>query len=184
LHFTNLMIAASISAQAGQGSIPQPLFTPREHAALSQSAAHDCGYATPQELISLAGNERDKALPCLVRVTVEQSGKLLPKQVEPGAAITSARETEGLLVFIIQLDPDHPRAAQEEDRTGFDGLLSNRTCQDRWLGGLIDAGMDGGKQARMAVVYQFQDKARRTLAITAVAQCFDRKAGAGNKIQS
>lgn len=184
LHFANLILAATISAQAAQGSIPQPLFTPTERTALSQKAAHDCGYAMPEELIPLAGSERDKALPCLVRATVKQSGKLLPKQIEPGAAITAVRETEGLLVFIVQLDGSHPRGAQEEDKTGFDGLLSNRTCQDKWLGGLIDAGMDDGKQARTAVVYQFQDKSQRTLAVTAVAQCFDRQEGVEGSIQS
>lgn len=170
----HLIIAATLTAQAAAGLIPQPLFTPGERAALSQQAWQDCGYATPQALIPLIGDKRDNTLLCFVRATAKRSGALLSKEIEPGATITSASEFQGMLIFIVQLEANHPRAlAQEEETTDFDESLSNRTCQDRWLGGLIDAGMDDGKQARTAIVYQYQDKKRATLAATAVAQCFD-----------
>jgi hypothetical protein len=143
-----------------------------ERAALGQQAKKDCGYATPQELIPLTGGQRDKALLCLVRATLKQNGSMFPKRVEPGATITSASELQGMLVFDVQLAPNHPRAsAKGESETNFDQVLSNRTCQDKWLGGIIDAGMEDGKQARTVIVYRLLDNAGTTLAATAVTQC-------------
>lgn len=53
--------------------------------------------------------------------------------------------------------------------------MSDRTCQDKWLGGLIDAGMVDGVQARTMIVYKLQNENSDILAIVAVAQCFDSK---------
>ena len=119
--------------------------------------------------------KRKTALACLIRATVKQSGSMLPKVIEPGATLVSASEFEGFLVFVLQFAPNHPRAFAPKDQpSDYDQVLSNRTCQDKWLGGLIDAGIVDGAQAGTMIVYQMQNEKRETLAANAVGQCFNR----------
>ena len=53
----------------------------------------------------------------------------------------------------------------------FDETLANRTCQDRWLGGMLDAGMDGGAQAGTIIVYYLKDVKGTNIRISAIGQC-------------
>jgi len=170
-------LAPLLAPHASAKTIPaRTVFAAEELVVLSQSAQRDCGFANPQQLIGLADDVRKKALRCLVSLTVKESGSLLPKEMERGATIISATESEGFIVFAMQFEPEHPRASVPENATSdYDRLLSNRTCQDKWLGGLIDAGIEGGTQGGTMIVYKIQNKKRENLAIIAVGQCFNQR---------
>lgn len=172
---TLIFFAASVTVQAAPLATP-PLFTSADRAILSQRARKECGYATPQEIIRLARGERKKALSCLVRATVTAGSSLVPKLLEPGATILSISESDGLLVVTVQLAADHSRAIMKKDTSvNFGETLANRTCQDLWLGGLLDAGMDGDQQGGTIVLYQLKDIKGTIVRMDGVAQCFEKK---------
>ena len=165
-----------VSEPPATSSPPKTVFNAQEVTALGQAARQACGYSTPQELAPLAVAKRKKALGCMVGATVKQSKSLLPKEIETGATIVSSSEFEGFVVFVVQFAPDHPRASVPKDQSSdYDRLLSNRTCQDKWLGGLIDAGMVDGVQDGTMVVYKLQNRQSENLAIIAVGECFSGK---------
>lgn len=168
IHFA---FAAAMSVQAPAVS-PRYILPPAKLAPLSERSRKECGHAHPRDLMTREVMVRKKALHCLVTATVRESGSLLPIEIEPGAVITSASEFEGMLWFKVRLDPKHPRAlAGERDTTGFDEKLFTRTCDDKWLGGLLDAGMEGDAQGGTAVLYDYQDKK----SVEALVHCSDPK---------
>jgi len=172
---TLFFIAASVAVQAAP-SATLPLFTPADHAVLTERALKDCGYATPQETARLAISDRKKIVPCFVRATVNKGPSLVPRMIEPGATILSIGEFQGLLTITVQLASDHPRAiAAEEASVTFDETLANRTCQDLWLGGMLDAGMDGDQQSGTMIVYYLKDMKGANVRISAIGQCFEKK---------
>lgn len=171
-----LALTALLTSEPLTSSLPNTVFTTEEVASLSEEAKRECGYASPQELLSLSAGERQKILPCFIRATERRAGPLLPKIIEPGVAIVSMSNSEGLPVFVLRFAANHPRASIPKNQSSpYDDLLSNRTCGDKWLGGLIDAGMVDGAQAGTIILYQFETEKREVLALVGVAQCFDAK---------
>ena len=76
----------------------------------------------------------------------------------------------------VQIAPDHPRAlAKEGVSVPFDDTLANLTCRDRWLGGMLDAGMDGDVQAGTSIVYFLKDVKGANIRISAIGQCHGEK---------
>ena len=171
-----LALATVLLAQPMTTSATKSIFTPSETVALSEEARSQCGIATPREVMGLSPDKREKALNCLVSATVKRSGTILPKLFAPGATIVSVKEDEGFPIFVLQLDPDHPRALAPADQpSDYDQLISNRTCDDSWLGGLIDAGMVNGAQGGTMIIYKLQQRNGETIALLAIGQCFDPK---------
>lgn len=169
-------LAALFVGQPATVSTPTTFFTSGEMAALQEEAKRECGYATPQDLMGLPNSEREKILPCFIRATVKRSEPLLPKMIEAGATVVSVRDFQGLPVFVVQFASGHPRAKVPKGQSSdYDGLLSTRTCNDKWLGGLIDAGMVDGMQGGAVIVYELQTEKAENLAAIAVAQCLDPK---------
>lgn len=169
-----LAFAALFVSQPSTVSPPITVFTANELAALREEAKRECGYATPQDLMGLSNSEREKILPCFIRATVKRSEPLLPKIIEPGATLVSVSNFEGMPIFVVRFGRDHPRASVAKNETSdYDRLLSTRTCNDKWLGGLIDAGMVDGVQGGAVIVYRLQTDKREDLGMIAVAQCFD-----------
>ena len=168
-----LVLVSLLASQLGSISPPKAFFTAEDMAELREQAQKQCGYASPQELMPLSKGERQKILPCFIEATVERSVPFLPKIIEPGATIVSVTNFQGLPVFVVQFSADHPRASVPKNETSdYDRLLSNRTCDDKWLGGLIDAGMVDGAQAGAVIVYKLQTEKSENLAIVAVGQCY------------
>jgi hypothetical protein len=167
---------AALFASGPVTSLPPRVFTVEEVASLSEEAKRKCGYASPQALMKLSDGERQKVLPCFIQATVKRAGTLLPKTIEPGAALVSVSNFQGLPVFVLRFAPNHPRASVPKNQTSdYDDLLSTRTCNDKWLGSLIDAGMVDGAQAGAMIVYRIETEKKQVLAMVAVAQCFDAK---------
>ena len=170
-----LALAALFAGEPAPSSPPR-VFTVEEVASLSEEVKRQCGYASPQDLMQLAVRERQKVLPCFIRVTVKRAGSMLPKTIEPGAALVSVSNFQGLPVFVLRFAASHPRASVPKNQTSdYDDLLSTRTCNDKWLGGLIDAGMVDGAQAGAIIIYQMETEKNEGIAAVAVAQCFDPK---------
>ena len=83
---------------------------------------------------------------------------------------------QGLPVFALQFSASHPRASVPKNQSSdYDRLLSTRACNDKWLGGLIDAGMVEGTQAGAVIVFKLQTEKGDGLAAVAVARCDDPK---------
>jgi hypothetical protein len=157
-------------------STPPRVFTVEEVASLSEETKQRCGYASPQDLMKLSAAKRQKILPCFIQATVKRAETLLPKTIEPGAAIVSVSDLQGFPVFVLRFAAGHPRALVPKNQTSdYDDLLSTRTCNDKWLGSLIDAGMVDGAQAGAIIVYKIETEKNEVLAMVAVAQCFDPK---------
>lgn len=172
----SLFVLAALFASEPVNNPPPRVFTVDEVASLSEETTRKCGYATPQSLLKLSGGQRQKILPCFIQATVKRAGTLLPKIIEPGAAIVSVSDFQGLPVFVLRFAADHPRASVPKNQTSdYDDLLSTRTCNDLWLGNLIDAGMVDGVQAGAIIVYKIETEEKGVLAMVAVAQCFDPK---------
>lgn len=170
-----LVLAALLASQPAAGSAPKGVFTSSDIVALGERAKKRCGYANPQELSALSKGEREKIIPCFVRATIEQSKPLFPKVIEPGATIWAVSNFEGLPIFELRFSADHPRASVPKNEfSGYDRLLSTRTCDDKWLGGLIDAGRIDG-EGSVAIVYKMETEQREVLSIVAVAECLDPK---------
>lgn len=171
-----LVIATLLVAQPATATSTKSIFTPSETAILSDQTQRQCGFATPRDVIGLSEDKREKTLNCFVSATVKRSGSILPKVLAPGATIVSAKEFEGLPIFVLQFEADHPRALAPADQpSDYDQVISNRTCDDPWLGGLIDAGMVNGAQAGTMIVYELQKRNGETLAILAIGQCLNAK---------
>lgn len=167
-----LALAALAASQPVTVSQSSTVFTATEMSALSERALKQCGYASPQDLMVLPKDRRLKVLSCLITATVEQSGAFLPKIVEPGVTIVAVSNFQGLPIFDLQFSADHPRSAVPKNQTSdYDDRLSSRTCNDNWLGGLIDAGMIDGAQSGAIVGYKLQTGKREILAVLAVAEC-------------
>jgi hypothetical protein len=152
-------LAASVLASSGQNA----LFAPDQDVRVSERVHSACGNATAEELKPLAEGPRAAALRCFVRVTANEANALLPKEIEPGVVVESVRlEEELLLVLTLQLGPKQARdlAANE---AAFESRFANRSCQERPLVRVIDAGG--------AVVYLFQDSKGVTLSTSAVTEC-------------
>lgn len=157
-------------------SSPPTIFTSEEISALREESKQTCGHAGPQELMALEYDKRQKVLPCFIAATVRRSEPLLPKIIEPGATIVSVSNFQGLPVFALQFSASHPRASVPKNQSSdYDRLLSTRACNDKWLGGLIDAGMVEGTQAGAVIVFKLQTEKGDGLAAVAVARCDDPK---------
>jgi hypothetical protein len=172
----SFLALAALFASERVTSSPPRVFTAEEVASLSDEANRKCGYASPQALMKLSGGKRQKVLPCFIQATVKRAGTLLPKTIEPGAALVSVSNFQGLPVFVLRFAASHPRASVPKNQTSdYDDLLSTRTCNDKWLGSLIDAGMVDGAQAGAVIVYKIETEKNEVLAMVAVAECFDPK---------
>jgi hypothetical protein len=126
--------------------------------------------------MKLPDGKRQKVLPCFIEATVRRAATFLPKTIEPGAALVSVSNFQGLPVFELRFAASHPRAFVPKNQTSdYDDLLSTRTCNDQWLGSLIDAGIVGGTQAGATIVYKIETETSEVLTMVAVAQCFDAK---------
>ena len=166
---------AALFAGGPVTSPPPRIFTVEEVVSLSEETARRCGYASPQELMKLASDQRQKVLPCFIQATVKRAEALLPKTIEPGATLASVSNFQGMPIFVLRVASNHPRASVPKNQTSdYDALLSTRTCNDKWLGNLIDAGMVEGAQAGAVIVYRIETE-KDVLAMVAVAQCFDPK---------
>lgn len=169
-------LAAALFAGGPVSSPPPRVFTIEEVASLSEETKRKCGYASPQDLMKLPGDQRLNILPCFIQATIVRAGSLLPKTIEPGAVLVSVSNFEGLPVFVLRFASSHPRASVPKNQgSDYDELLSTRTCNDKWLGSLIDAGMVDEVQAGAVIVYNIETEKKDVLAIVAVAQCFDPK---------
>ena len=145
---------------------PPTFFTVEEIAVLGAETKRACGYATPQELMALDNDKRQKILACFMIATARRSKPMLPKIVEPGATFVSVSEFKGMPVFVLQFSASHPRASVPVNKSSdYDNLLSTRTCDDKWFGGLIDAGMVDGVQAGAIIVFKLETKKSDILAI-------------------
>ena len=170
-----LALAALFAGEPAPSSPPR-VFTVEEVAALSEEAKRQCGYASPQDLMQLAAAQRQKVLPCFIKATVKRADSMLPKTIDPGATLESVSNFQGLPVFVLRFAASHPRASVPKNQTSdYDDLLSTRTCNDRWLGGLIDAGMVDGVQAGAIIVYKIATEKNGVLAMVAVGECLDPK---------
>ena len=154
----SLILAASPALQASPAPSSR-FFTPADHEVLSKRAKRECGYASPQEIEPLALAEREKILNCFVAAAVKDGPSLMPRTIETGATIVSVGQFRTFLTMNVQLAPDHPRA------------VANLTCRDRWLGGMLDAGMDGNTQAGTIIIYYLRDLKGAIIRISAIGQC-------------
>ena len=172
----SLILAASPALQASPAPSSR-FFTPADHEVLSKRAKRECGYASPQEIEPLALAEREKILNCFVAAAVKDGPSLMPRTIETGATIVSVGQFRTFLTMNVQLAPDHPRAvAVEGTSVPFDDTLANLTCRDRWLGGMLDAGMDGNTQAGTIIVYYLRDLKGAIIRISAIGQCHGKRA--------
>ncbi len=173
----SLILAASVPAPVNPWTTPG-IFTPADHRLLSKRAKQDCGYASPEEIEPLAIAERQKILTCFVAAAVKDGAALVPRVIEPGAIITSVGQIEDLLTMEVRIAPDHPRAlAKKGASIPFDETLANLTCRDQWLGGMLDAGMDGDKQAGTIILYTLKDTNGVTIHASGISQCHGGKRG-------
>jgi hypothetical protein len=160
MHFA---VVAALAATSPGSLGEQALFSPDQTAAVSERVRSGCGHANADELKPLAEGLREAALVCLVRITAEEGNRLLPKEIEPGVMVKSARvEEELLLVLTLQLQSEQARALAANP-ADFSNRFANRSCRENRLVQLIDAGA--------AVVYQFQDVKGETLRLDAVTEC-------------
>ena len=167
---------AALFASGSATSPPPKVFTVEEVASLSEETQRRCGYASPRVLMRLSGGKRLEFLPCFIKATVYHAKGLLPKTIEPGATLVSVSNFQGMPVFGLRFASNHPRASVPKNQTSdYDDLLSTRTCNDKWLGSLIDAGVIEGAQAGAVIVYKIETEKKDVLAMVAVAQCFDPK---------
>ena len=172
----SFLALAALFASESVTSSPPRIFTVEEVASLSEETKRKCGYASPQDLMKLSDVKRQEVLPCFIQATVKRGGTLLPKTIEPGATLVSVSDFGGLPVFVLRFAASHPRASVPKNQTSdYDDLLSTRTCNDKWLGSLIDAGMVDGAQAGVLIAYQIETEKNEVIAAVAVAQCFDPK---------
>lgn len=174
-----MMLFFTLAALFANGPVTSPptrIFTATEVTSLGKETMRKCGYSSPRDLMELSGAKRQTILPCFIKATVSRARTLLPKTIEPGATLVSVSNFQGMPVFVLRFASNHPRALVPENQTSeYDNLLSTRTCNDRWLGNLIDAGMVDGAQAGAVIVYKIETEKKHVLALVAVAQCSDPK---------
>ena len=169
-----LLTFAALLADPSKSPAPPVVFTPEERAALGNQALEQCSYATPRQLMELEQNQRLEAIECFVDVTGSISSNFVPKEYEPGATILSAEILETFPVFRVRLSPDHPLVLQQFDNPhDYGSQLATRTCNDKWLGGMLDAGMVDDAQHGTIVVFFFEAPGDLEINPIAVAQCFD-----------
>lgn len=173
-----LALALAILSPTTVATNPSPpiVFSPEERVALSNEVKRSCGFASPQELMERPEGERQKALPCLLEATIRRSESMLPKVIEPGVVLISSELFQGgLPVFVLRFSPEHPRALNPKNEASpYDDLLSTRTCNDKWLGGIIDAGVVGD-QSGSVIVYKLETEKGEVFDAIAVARCFNPK---------